>query len=55
MEADTETRSVEDPEPSPEDGPRVSVCESAPGTAVFIESGNTDGWIASDHTVDLSR
>jgi hypothetical protein len=54
MEADTAPREVEDPVPSGED-PQVSVCQSCPGTAVFIESGNTDGWIASDHTVELSR
>ena len=35
--------------------PEVSVCESAPDTAVFIEIGNTDGWIASDVTVDVDR
>jgi hypothetical protein len=37
------------------DGPTVSVCESRPGRTVFIESGNTDGWIASDLTVDATR
>ena len=25
---------------------------SSPGTTVFTEEGNTDGWIASDTTVD---
>jgi hypothetical protein len=37
------------------DLPTISVCESCPGKAVFLESGNTDGWIASDTTVDLVR
>jgi hypothetical protein len=35
--------------------PEIAVCESGPGTAVFLESGNTDGWIASDVTVDVRR
>jgi hypothetical protein len=35
--------------------PEVSVCESGPDTAVFLESGNTDGWIASDLTVEVRR
>lgn len=32
--------------------PTVSVCESSPGRTVFLEAGNTDGWIASDLTVE---
>lgn len=40
---------------SPPVAPAVSICESCPGTAVFLESGNTDGWIASDCTVDVLR
>ncbi len=35
--------------------PEIAVCESRPGNMVFTESGNTDGWIASDHTVDVVR
>lgn len=35
--------------------PEISVCESCPEKAVFIESGNTDGWIASDTVVDIDR
>ncbi len=38
-----------------DDRPAVSVHESAPGTAVFIEAENTDGWIASDTTRDVTR
>ena len=38
-----------------DDRPEISVCESCPGRAVFIESGNTDGWIASDDTVEVTR
>ena len=33
----------------------ITACESRPGKVVFLESGNTDGWIASDHVVDLPR
>lgn len=36
-------------------GPEITVCESCPGRAVFTESGNTDGWIASDFTVEAHR
>lgn len=35
--------------------PEISVCESRPGKSVFLESGNTDGWIASDLTRDVTR
>ncbi|MFC4359342.1 hypothetical protein ACFO0N_15470 [Halobium salinum] len=35
--------------------PDVSVCESCPDRSVFLESGNTDGWISSDLTVPLRR
>lgn len=43
VEADTE----------PTQFPEISVCESCPGKTVFLESGNTDGWIASDLTVTV--
>ena len=33
----------------------VTVCEAAPGTRVFIESDNTDGWIATTHIVEIHR
>ncbi|MDZ5812796.1 hypothetical protein U4E84_15735 [Halorubrum sp. AD140] len=35
--------------------PELCVCESAPGTAVFIESGNCDGWIAIADPVEVTR
>lgn len=38
-----------------EDGPELSVCESAPGTAVFIEIKNSDGWITTDEPVEVTR
>ncbi|MFC7172926.1 hypothetical protein ACFR97_09390 [Haloplanus litoreus] len=53
----TGTRSGTDDDGKPEmpDRPTVSVCESCPGRAVFMESGNTDGWIASDLTVEPTQ
>ena len=42
-------------EPFSEDRPELSVCESAPGTAVFVELGNSDGWIAIDEPAEVSR
>ncbi len=35
--------------------PQITVCESCPGKAIFLEAENTDGWIASDLTVDVKR
>lgn len=35
--------------------PEVTVCESSPGTAVFLEAGNTDGWIATDSPVEIRQ
>lgn len=53
----TGTQSGADDEGAPPrpETPTVSVCESRPGRTVFIESGNTDGWIASDLTVEPTR
>jgi len=55
MTAGTQTR----PEPTSESDartkPETSTCESCPGTSVFLESGNADGWIASDLTAEVSR
>ncbi|WP_436936070.1 hypothetical protein [Halovenus marina] len=35
--------------------PQITICESCPDRFVFIEAENTDGWIASDHTVDIRQ
>jgi hypothetical protein len=57
----TRSRPPEHPAPaesgseSEGNAPDVSVCESCPGRTVFLESGNTDGWIASDTTVEITR
>ena len=45
-------RSVDSPS---ENRPELSVCESAPGKAVFIESGNSDGWIAVNEPAEVTR
>lgn len=37
------------------DLPEIVVCESCPGRSVFLEAGNTDGWISSDLAVDVTR
>lgn len=31
----------------------IAVCEGSPGTYVFIEDGNSDGWIGTDTVVEL--
>ncbi|WP_175454672.1 hypothetical protein [Halobellus clavatus] len=51
------TRSHGDPSPESEShrNPEITVCESCPGRSVFLESGNTDGWIASDLTIEVRR
>ncbi|WP_267639630.1 hypothetical protein [Haloarchaeobius amylolyticus] len=36
----------------PESVPQVKANETSPGRLVFSEQGNTDGWIATDYTVD---
>lgn len=38
-----------------DDAPAVSVHETTPDRVVFTESGNWDGWIATDLTVSLDR
>lgn len=50
-QADSEPPSAEHTETSP----AISACETCPGTVVFLEAGNTDGWIATDSPVELGR
>lgn len=33
----------------------VTAHTSSPDRVVFVEADNTDGWIATDYTVELSR
>lgn len=35
--------------------PGLSAHVTVPGRTVFTEPGNADGWLATDHTVDLHR
>lgn len=42
------------PRPDPTASP-IRACETCPGKHVFLEGGNTDGWIATDLVVDLDR
>lgn len=37
------------------DAPTLSLHETRPGRSVLTEEGNTDGWIATDMTVDVPR
>ncbi|GAB3702422.1 hypothetical protein [Halorubrum pallidum] len=55
MAAGTQSHSGQESDPESHRGPEISLCESGPGTSVFLESGNTDGWIASDVTTDVTR
>ena len=55
MATGSRSETHDDGEPSHPETPTVSICESSPGRTVFLESGNTDGWIASDLTVEPKR
>ena len=55
MAAGTQSHSEQESAPESHHSPEISLCESCPGTSVFLESGNTDGWIASDLTIDVTR
>ena len=52
-------RSLSDSEPPsahPDDStPAISICKTCPGTVVFLETDNTDGWIATDSATELRR
>ena len=53
MVAGIQSHADAEPEPDPDPSPEISVYESSPGQRIFLESGNTDGWISSDVTVDV--
>ena len=55
MATGTESDARLDTDPERVERPDISLCESRPGKAVFLEAGNTDGWIATDATVDVER
>ena len=54
MSGRAESHSLDANQLAESDLPEVSVCRSCPGKFVFIESGNSDGWIATDSAVELS-
>lgn len=39
----------------PENRPELSVCKGCPGRVLFIESKNSDGWIAIDEPTEVTR
>jgi len=48
--------SIEDvSDESTEDRPTVAVSCTSPDRTVFTEDGNTDGWIATDLTIEPDR
>jgi len=51
------TDRVAEPENAPEElsQPDVTTHETSPDRVVFTESGNSDGWIATDLAVELER
>ena len=55
MATGTQSRTTMDVDVEQQDRPEISVCEGAPGKCIFLESGNTDGWIASDTTYEVTQ
>ncbi len=53
MKATDEQRPATTDVPMQADEKRVTVHRSSPDRAVFVENGNSDGWISTDYTVDL--
>lgn len=54
-EIDASVDTVDGADESSDSSSRVAACRTSPGRTVFMERGNTDGWIATDHTVELER
>ena len=52
VESRSRREATEEPETFESD---VSIHESSPGRFVFVEEGNTDGWLATDVTVEPHR
>lgn len=55
MHVRSQSESEVSSEQADETSPAISICESCPGTFVFLEADNTDGWIATDSVVELYR
>lgn len=48
-------RSNSTPDERDDSASAVTICETRPGKAVFMEENNCDGWIATDTTVELAE
>ncbi|ERH13072.1 MAG: hypothetical protein J07HB67_02105 [halophilic archaeon J07HB67] len=51
----THTEGDGDTDAATTDAPTLTACTTSPERTVLLESGNTDGWIASDLTVDAEE
>ncbi len=51
----THTERQEQTDAEQTDAPRLTACTAGPDRTVLLESDNTDGWIASDLTVDAEE
>ncbi len=51
----TDAHDIEPTDEQEESTALVSALRTSPDGVVFTEDGNSDGWIATDHTVELSR
>ncbi|GGO03290.1 MULTISPECIES: hypothetical protein [Haloarcula] len=52
MEPQATTVAADTPERDADSSPQVTAQETVPGQVVFTATDNTDGWIATDLTVD---
>ena len=52
MAATPESDAESTPTLASADTPEIAVCEGSPGRVLFMESGNSDGWIATDFVVE---
>ena len=55
MPTHTEERGDADTDAATADTPTLTACTAGPERTVLLESDNTDGWIASDLTVDAEE
>lgn len=51
----TDAHDIETPDEREDPPALVSALRTSPDRIVFTEDGNSDGWIATDHTVSLSQ
>ncbi|WP_336361504.1 hypothetical protein [Haladaptatus sp. ZSTT2] len=49
------THSHAEKHPDGDQTPEIVVCETCPGRSIFLEAGNTDGWISSDVTMNVTQ